>query len=161
MDEDLDAPEIGESAHTIGRRSARSQRVEIITRGERRRVWTPEQKREIVAESFGPELTPTEVARKHAISSGQLYTWRHQLLSMPNAVVTRTAPRFAEVDLTPAVPDTRGPVPIAEHAVPVPPAPVRFDGMIEIALRGGVVLRVDDQVDGRALRRVLDALERR
>jgi transposase-like protein len=32
-----------------------------------------EQKREIVAESFGSELTPTEVARKHAISSGQLY----------------------------------------------------------------------------------------
>jgi transposase len=124
-------------------------------------VWTLEQKREIVAESFGPELTPTEVARKHAISSGQLYTWRHQLLSTPNAVVTRTAPRFAEVDLTSAVPDTRGPVPIEEDAVPVSPAPVRFDGMIEIALRDGVVLRVDDQVDGRALRRVLDALERR
>ena len=59
--------------------------MEIITRGERRRSWTLEQKREIVAESLGPELTPTEVARKHAISSGQLYTWRQQLLSMPGA----------------------------------------------------------------------------
>jgi len=161
MDGDLDAPGIGESAHTIGRKSARSQRVEIITRGERRRVWTLEQKREIVAESFGPELTPTEVAHKHAISSGQLYTWRRQLLSMPNAVVTRAVPRFTEVELAPISPDTPGPVPIAEHAAPVPPAPVRFDGMIEIVLRGGVVLRVDGQVDGLALRRVLDALERR
>jgi transposase len=39
-----------------------------------------EQKREIVAESYGTELTPTEVARKHGISSGQLYTWRRELL---------------------------------------------------------------------------------
>jgi hypothetical protein len=82
------------------------------------------------------------VARKHVISSGQLYTWRHQLLSMPNAVVTRTAPRFAEVELAPSSPDTPGPVPIAEHAVPVPPAPVRFDGMIGIVWRGGVVLHL-------------------
>ena len=48
--------------------------MEIITRGERRRSWTLEQKREIVSESLGSELTPTEVARKHAIISGKLYT---------------------------------------------------------------------------------------
>ena len=161
MDEDLDAPGIGESGHTTGRRSARSQRVEIITRGERRRRWTLEQKREIVAESFGPELRPTEVARKHAISSGQLYTWRHQVLSMPNAVVRRTVPRFTEVELAPTSSNTPGPVSVDEHAAAAPPALVRFDGMIEIVLRGGVVLRVDGQVDGRALRRILDALERR
>ena len=68
--------------------------MEIITRGERRRSWTPEQKREIVAESLGPELTPTEVARKHAISSGQLYTWRQQVLSVPGRVVTRASAEF-------------------------------------------------------------------
>ena len=67
-----------ESAHTTGRKSARLPRLEIITRGERRRRWTVEQKREIVAESYGADLTPTEVARKHGISSGQLYTWRHE-----------------------------------------------------------------------------------
>ena len=56
-----------EDTRAIGRKGARSGRVEIITRGDRRRSWTPELKREIVAESLGPELTPTEVARKHAI----------------------------------------------------------------------------------------------
>jgi transposase len=99
MDEVLQTTGIGESARTTGRKSARSQRVEIITRGECRRRWTLEQKREIVAESLGPELTPTEVARKHAISSGQLYTWRRELLSLPGAVIARTTPRFAAVDL--------------------------------------------------------------
>jgi transposase len=55
-------------------------RVEVITRGERRRRWTAEQKREIVAESLGRELTPTEVARKHGIGTGQLYGWRQRLM---------------------------------------------------------------------------------
>src|SRR4051794_14673052 len=70
-----------ESAGTIGRTSGRSGRVEVLARAERRRSWTLEQKREIVSESLGPELTPTDVARKHGISTGQIYTWRHQLLS--------------------------------------------------------------------------------
>ena len=92
MDEGLQTPEGDESAHTTGRTSARSRQVEIITRGERRRSWTPEQKREIVAESLGPELSPTEVARKHGISTGQLYTWRRDLLDMPSAVTARGMP---------------------------------------------------------------------
>ena len=36
-----------------------------------------------------------------------------------------------------------------------------FEGLIEIVLPDGVTLRVDAQVDGRALRRVLGALEGR
>jgi len=62
-----------EDAHTTLRTSACRAPVELITRGERRRVWTEEQKREIVAQSIGPALTPTEVARKYAISTGLLY----------------------------------------------------------------------------------------
>lgn len=40
-------------------------RVEILTRAESRRLWTTEQKRQIVAESLGSDLIATEVARKH------------------------------------------------------------------------------------------------
>jgi transposase len=65
--------EVG-STRTIGRKSVRRGSMELITRRERRRSWTPEQKREIVAESLDATLTPTEVARKHGISSGLLYT---------------------------------------------------------------------------------------
>lgn len=78
------APELAceaEDAHRIDRKSGRKPRVEIRTGPERRRSWTAEQKREIVGESLGPGVTPTEVARKHGISTGQLYTWRQQLLS--------------------------------------------------------------------------------
>ncbi len=70
MDEAPDIIAADESGHTTNRRSAQSARVEIITRGERRRRWALEQNRDIVAESYGPDLTPTEVARQHGIGSG-------------------------------------------------------------------------------------------
>src|ERR1700722_12351164 len=89
-----------ETAHKIGHKSARNPRIEVITHGERRRVWTAEQKREIVLESLRPELTPTEVARKHVISSGQLYTWRQQVLGRQMTLLSRVTPDFAQVELT-------------------------------------------------------------
>jgi transposase len=144
------------SGHTTDRKTAPITRVEVITRGERRRAWTPEQKREIVAESLGPELTATEVSRKHGIRTGQLYTWRQQLLAGPDAVITRAAPRFAEVEMAPALP---APEPAAATPSPTAAAPSpRPEGLIEIVLPGGALVRVDAQVDGRALRRVLGAL---
>ena len=63
MDALVDLPGSDAVTRTTGRRSARPAGVEIITRGERRRSWTVEQKRAIVAESLGPDLTPTEVVR--------------------------------------------------------------------------------------------------
>lgn len=161
MDEVLQTSELDESAHTTGRKSARDRPIEIITRGERRRSWTLEQKREIVAESLACELTPTEVARKHRISSGQLYTWRRQLMAAPGAVIERVVPRFAEVGVAAASPDGSAPAPLSKTAPPLPPTPTHAGGMIEIVLASGVLLRVDAAIDGRALRRVLDALDRR
>ena len=149
-----------ESAHTIGRTSARSARVEVLPHAERRRSWTAEQKLAIVGESLGAALTPTEVARKHRISTGQIYTWRQQFLGCESSAVSRTVPRFTAVDLAP----------ICLPSPPLPPEPppcaspeksARPEGLIEIVLPGGVSVRVDAQVDGRALRRVLGALEGR
>jgi transposase len=121
-----------------------------------------DQKRDIVAESLGPDLTPTQVARKYAISSGQLYTWRRQLLIEGGSVVERAVPRFAAVELTRGE-QPSGPVsspaspPCASEAV----TSSRPEGMIEIILPGGISVRMDAQVDGRALRRVLGALDGR
>jgi transposase len=130
----------------------------VITRGERRRVWTLEQKREIVAESFGPDLTPTEVVRKHGISSGQLYTWRQQLLSGPMTVLSRAAPGFAQVDTLPARQPPEASDPQLTEPAAAPGALSPSSGVIEIVLTSGVTLHVDAHVDGRALRCVLEAL---
>jgi transposase-like protein len=79
-DEPVEPIAEAESSPTTGRMSARSQWIEVITRGERRRRWSVEQKREIAAESLEPGISPITVARRYGISSGMLYRWRRHLL---------------------------------------------------------------------------------
>ena len=50
-------------------------RVEVITGPERRRRWSAEQKRAIVAESLTPGAVITEIARRADICPGQIYRW--------------------------------------------------------------------------------------
>lgn len=147
------------SAHTTGHTSARSQRIEVITRGERRRRWSIEQKREIAAESLEPGVSPITVARRHGVSSGQLYTWRRHLLAGSLGTSAQPVARFARVEVMgmPTEPATAS----ATDRKPAPPPASAHDGLIEITLPGGVTVRVDARVDGGALRRVLAALASR
>jgi transposase len=161
---DMPLPDIKtESALEIGRKGVRRPRVELITRSERRRQWSLEQKQEIVAESLRPDTTPTKVARKYAVSSGLLYTWRQQLLHAPVEQLMQSTASFAQVEITPAPPEPTLPNCVAAASVGTMAAtvPVRSEGLIEILLPHGVTLRVDAQVDGLALRRVLNVLESR
>jgi transposase len=137
--------------------------VELITRGERRRRWSTEQKQDIVAESLEPGTTPTEVARKYAISSGLLYGWRQQLLCDRPGTQMQTVQKFARVELAaaPAEPEMPERTTAEPSGLGVPTKTSALGGLIEIVLPRGVVLRVDAQVDGRALRRVLGVLEGR
>jgi transposase len=158
-----DAPpvttEAVEDALTTDRKRVRMPRVEVITRGERRRVWSVEQKREIVAESLGPDLTPTEVARKYGISSGLLYNWRRQVLDAQMALASRPLANFTRVEIEPSPTDLA-----AQRLDSVQPQPVvlpRPPGLIEIVLADSTTLRVDAAVDEKALRRVLAALSLR
>ena len=146
-----------EDAGKIGLTSVRIPSGEALGPADRRRSWTVEQKRAIIFESLGPDLTPTEVTRKYRISTGQLYTWRQQLLRLPGSVVSHVPPRFAPIELAAApLPE---PTPAQPSAPASPPLPPRLEELIEISLPGGVCLRVDAHVDARALRRILSALE--
>lgn len=155
----------GEGARTHGRRSAQSGRVEFITRGDRRRVWAVEQKRGIALESLDPSTTPTDVARRYGITSGLLYTWRRQMMEGQLGSAPQSVSGFARVNLVAEAPRLAASAPAHPDPDPQPPAPPAQTppcaGLIEIALPGGVSVRVDTCVDGAALRRVLDALERR
>jgi transposase len=53
--------------------------VEIIRGAERRRRWSEEEKRAIVAEAFAPGAKVTVVARRADLHSGQLYRWKREL----------------------------------------------------------------------------------
>jgi transposase len=143
-----------ESAHMSSHNSARMPPIELITRGERRRRWTVEQKQTIAAQSLAPGASATEVARQHGIGTGQLYNWRKALLAaQPAAPVPG---RFACVELAAARTRRAG----ESNLIPAPPplTSAQPAGLIEITLTTGTTLRVDAQVDPRALRRVLGAL---
>ena len=50
-------------------------------RPERRRRWNAEEKFGIVRETLAPGAIVTEVARRHGIGTGLLYSWRKQALA--------------------------------------------------------------------------------
>lgn len=53
--------------------------ITLLT-GDRRRTWTDAQKLAILDEAFGGGVIVAEVARRHEISTGLLYTWRRKLM---------------------------------------------------------------------------------
>ena len=156
------------SSHTTGRMTGSTASVQIVGRVSGRRNWTVEQKLAIIGEAFATGSSIAGTAERHEISSGQLYTWRRQLLdgelggSRKSNVKQQGGLGFARVELAPAC-ETTAPPPA------VTPSPSlsftggreRSDacgGVIEIELRSGVRVHVHDAVDGALLRCVLDAL---
>jgi transposase len=55
------------------------QRFEVFTGAGRRRDWLADIKASIVAESYSGRDTVCAVARRHALSPSQLFTWRRAL----------------------------------------------------------------------------------
>ena len=68
-------------------------RIEVLSGPERRRRWSAEEKRSIVAEAFAPGASVYAVARQRDVVPGQIYRWRNELRS--------AAPGFAAVLVAP------------------------------------------------------------
>ena len=133
-------------------------RIEVVSTSARRR-WTLEEKRRIVAESYGGRGEVSATARRHGLSGGQLFTWRRlaregrlgdeaaALVPVKIAVLTAERPTAPDGD---------------HHDETITPAKVSTStGSIVIELRHGRCIRVDRDFDADALRRVIDVLDRR
>jgi len=123
---------------------------EVLSGPERRRRWGSEEKAGIIAEAMAPGAKVSEIARRHGISRGLLYTWRREAghdagSSLPDLVpiVMTNAPE-------PAVPS----VPPQERQS----AAGKLIGTIEIAMPSGVRVLVRGRVEERVLRAVMGAL---
>ena len=129
-------------------------RAEVITSVERRRRWSQDEKERLVAASLEPGASVSEVARMAGLHVSQLFRWRKELCKHGEA---STVP-FVPVEIGPSAP----PREVAEVPLTTTAARRRkSQGIIEIDLGSGHRIRVDGDVDGDALRRVLDALVRR
>ena len=125
------------------------ERVEVITRVERRRRWSMADKLRLVAATRQAGATVAGVAREHGVSEGLLYYWRSRLAAAASAGSGgATGSGFVPV----CVVDDRPPAvrPASEAAVPA--------GTIEIHLPNGCRLRVHERITTAALRRMLALL---
>lgn len=94
-----------------------------------------------------------DVAREYGISSGLISTWRRALLAAQPPGSAGAVTQFARVQIArphQATPSLDPPV----RSEPQP----RPASLIEIVLPDGTAVRLDAQIDPRALRRVLGAL---
>ena len=69
---------IADHKHMSDGEIARPRRIEVFTGAGRRRAWTLEEKATIVAESFDPNTSVSQVARNHGLTPTQLFTWRRE-----------------------------------------------------------------------------------
>jgi transposase len=76
--------------------------IHIMTGPERRRPWSDEQKRTIVAAAFAPGAVVADVARQADVHPSLIYRWRQELRALPGFA---EGPGFAEVIVTPEPPD--------------------------------------------------------
>lgn len=125
--------------------------VEVITSVERRRRWSREEKERLVAATFEPGSSVSEIARSAGIHVSQLFHWRKGLCQLSGPSV----PQFIPVEVAAALP---APDPV--ETTP-PPRPRKKTSIVTIELGSGRRIRVDSDVDTEALGRILDVVERR
>jgi transposase len=113
----------------------------------RNRSWPEALRREIVAATFAPGSSVSVVARRYDVNANQVFGWRKLYRDDVPAPANPTVPALVPVTVT------------AAQGGAAPPASRAAD-TIEIEL-AGYRIRVGSGVDGKALRRVLDLLERR
>ena len=106
--------------------------VEVITSVQRRRRWSGEEKRRIVAAAIEPGAVASEVARAAGIYPSQLFRWRQELCGP-----VRETPGFSPVAVMPA------------------PA---GSSMIEVEFAGGARMRITGTPDPAAVSAIIKAL---
>ena len=115
----------------------------------RRRFWSSDEKRRMIAETLEPGASVSKVAQRHSVNANLLFTWRRQ--------EARRA----------AFGDCEAPVnllPVTVAAAGTPSTPVAASepvGRMEIVLTGGERIVVGADVDASSLARVVKALSRR
>jgi len=126
-------------------------RVEIVTRGEARREYTPEER--AAAEAAMPGARVLLVAQRYGVSPSLVYRWRREAAGRP-ARQTRPRPRR----FVPLLVEGNGILP--DPVVP-PGAATQVAGAdrIEVVLCNGRLLRVGAEADAAAVARLAAALE--
>ena len=120
---------------------------------ERRRRWSRDEKARIVEETLLPGAVVCEVARRHGVAQSLVFTWRRQARAAEPG--GREGSILLPVEIGAATPSGSQ---AARHSRAMASGRRAKSGVIEIELSSGSCVRVDNEVDADALRRVLSVL---
>ena len=109
--------------------------ITLHTGPERRRRWSDDEQRAIMAAAFLPGAVVAEVARRFDVSTSMVYKWRREVLAAQ-----------PKVSFVPAV--------VAPEPVPAPSS----GSAIVVDLAGGTRLTIDGQASATLVGAVLRAL---
>jgi transposase len=127
--------------HKLEPKPSVARRVEVFTGTGRRRRWSSDEKARILEQTLAAGAVVSEIARRHGISSQQLFGWRRSARN--RAIETAAgAPGFAPVMLEAPAKEQRPP----DSAV------------LEIVV-GAMVARIPLSADGATLARIVRALK--
>jgi len=104
-----------------------------------RRIWSQSEKLLIVSEAVAPGASICAVARRYKLSSSLLCRW----IKSFEADEPVQKPAFVPIALAP----------------PAEPSSARTNGMIEVVLANGRILRIGSDIDMAVLKRIAAALE--
>lgn len=129
-------------------------RLEVITGGSGRRVWSADAKAAILEETLVPGAVVSAIARRHGVTPQQVFGWRREARRALEAAQDPTPMTFVPAT-TPAA-----------SALPSVPSPMRSperaaDGAgIELEI-GGAVVRIGAHASEAQIRAVIRALRPR
>ena len=116
-----------------------SREVDTKQAGAKRRRWPEALKRRLVAETLEPGASVSVVARRHDVNANQLFGWRQRFAGSPRVPATELLP----IEI--------GPEPVESVAEPGAMVASPLAGSIEIAVSGGVRIRIEGAVDPAAV----------
>ena len=116
-------------------------------KGQKKRVWSDEEKRSICFQTAAPGVSVAQVAQRYAVNANLIFKWRRDPRYAPDAAA---APGLTEGSCF-------LPVEIVETVKPASAAPVA-ENPIEIELAGGHRMRIRGNYDPEALARLIRGL---
>ena len=128
-------------------------RVEIVTRGEARREYTPEERAAVLTEAAMPGARVLLVAQRYGVSPSLVYRWRREAAGRRARQARPRAPRFV-----PLLVEGNG---VPQDPVVRPSGAIQDAGAdrIEVVLSNGRLLRVGAGADAATVARLAAALE--
>ncbi len=117
--------------------------VTVFSGSQRRRRWSHEEKRALVAAAFAPGAVVADVARGADLQAGQIYRWRNEVAVRER----RRSPQFVEATLSVS--------PAQQPGAQQPGA-----GMIVVEFGRGAIVRIDGATPVRLAAAALEVLSR-